>query len=59
MINRRSGGGLVKPWEVDEVPEDFVEAYESLNSAAIRQQARDANEKLFQDFRRQHNYRQY
>ena len=59
MINRRSGGGLVKPWEVDEVPEDFVEAYDVLNSAARRQQVRDANERLFQDFRKQHKYRQY
>jgi hypothetical protein len=59
-INQRSGGAaLVKPWEVDQVPEDFITAYDAFDIVRRRQRQYEQNEKYFREFRKRFKYRQY
>lgn len=58
-INQRCGGTVVTPWTLDEVPEDFQEAFSLWTVVDSRQQAKQQSEKVFRDFRRRMNYRNY
>lgn len=58
-INQRVGGALIAPWQVDTVPEEYLEAFRLWTVVDSRLQAKQKNEKVFTDFRRKMNYRQY
>ena len=59
-INRRSSGAVVKPWEVDDLPEEFILAYQTLFREIGNQKKKKRMEGLFLDFRRKHpTYRKY
>ena len=58
-INQRNGGGLVKPWELESVPEDWLDAYYSLHGANGRKMEKQRMEKYHDEFRRVNKYRSY
>ena len=49
----------MKPWEVDRVPEEFLDAFDAFDSVARRLKQAKANEKFFVDFRKRLKYRNY
>ena len=60
QINRRNNGALVAPWEVDDLPDEYVFAYRALATAARSAQQRQRVEGMFQKWRRAHpTYRKY
>lgn len=58
-INQRCGGTVVTPWNLDEVPEDFRQAFDLWTVVDKRERVRKKNERYFADFRRRMKYRQY
>jgi hypothetical protein len=63
-VNQRHGGVLVKPWEIDAMPEDFYLAYYEIFRAEQRKNNTAAfaaeSEKHHADFRREHpTYHKY
>ena len=59
-INRRNGGVLVTPWEVDALPDDFLDAYQALQRGEAQTKKKNALENQFIAFRRKHpTYRKY
>lgn len=67
IVNRRQGGVLVKPWEVNEMPEDWrdmymalIEAEQKVAADAKVKQSAAKMEHYHADFRRAHpSYRKY
>ena len=60
QINRRHNGPLVTPWRLDDVPEDFLDAYAALSSVARDTVQRKRLETPFILARRKHpTYRKY
>jgi hypothetical protein len=57
-INRRTGA-QVKPWEIDDVPDEFLDAFKAFDDVAVRKQSRTVHENLFRKFRKKHGYRRY
>lgn len=59
-INQWNSGPLVRPWELDDLPDEFLMAYEALFTS-MRQVKQKANmEKYFLEARRKHpTYRKY
>ena len=63
-INQRAGGALVAPWEVDRLPDEWLDAYrvlaDALATQQTRQQQQSRTEGFFAAFRRKHpNYHKY
>ena len=60
QINRRNAGPLVKPWELDDVPDEFLIGYQAIFSQVKRTQQQNKFESVFRDARRRHpSYRKY
>jgi hypothetical protein len=59
QINKRNYGAVVKPWEVDELPEEFVLAYQMIFQQIGKTKHKQRYEGLFRDFRQKHGYRNY
>lgn len=59
-INRRNGGVLVTPWNVDTLPEAYQDAYQALQRAEAAAKKENALEGKFLAFRKRHpTYRKY
>jgi hypothetical protein len=57
-INKRGGGALVKPWELENVPEDYLTAFRALDD--MTQNKEPSRHRYFEDARRKHpSYRKY
>ena len=60
QINRRNGGALVAPWELEQLPDEWLDAYQVLARGAAAQQQKSRLEHLFVAFRQKHpTYRKY
>lgn len=60
QINRRSGGALVAPWELEQLPDEWLDAYDILLRGVPQTKYKNPLENLFVKFRRQHpSYRKY
>jgi hypothetical protein len=53
-INRRNGGVLVTPWDVDELPDEYVTLYQALQRVDAQAKKKNALESMFTSFRRKH-----
>lgn len=49
----------MKPWEIEQVPDEYIDAYDAMEIVSSRVKARQAKDNLFRDFRRKMKYRQY
>lgn len=60
-INQQSGGVVVAPWEVRDLPDDVLDVFQALAfDLPSMQQAHAAKEKAFADARERHpSYRKY
>jgi len=63
-INKQAGGALVAPWELDHLPDEWLDAYRVLAGALAtqkaRQQQQSRTEGYFAAFRQKHpNYHKY
>ena len=60
QINRRSGGLLVAPWELEQWPDEWLDAYEIILRGVPQTKYRNPLENLFTSSRRKHpSYRKY
>lgn len=57
-VNRRNGGTLVRPWELEAMPDDYALAYRSILEVTSKERQRNQEkarlEGLFEDARRKH-----
>jgi hypothetical protein len=59
-INRQSGGALVGPWDLDQLPEEWLMAYQELQLLPQKQQEIQRLEAFFDEFERKHpTFRKY
>lgn len=53
-INHRAGGAVIAPWEVKDLPDEWLIAYEALQDAPAREAQRKRLEKYHDEFKRNH-----
>jgi hypothetical protein len=57
-INRRNNGVVLAPWELVELPDEWIELYKALQKAAGKKQEEDKHaqvrERLRREFENQH-----
>jgi hypothetical protein len=59
-INRRNGGVLVAPWELDTLPDEYKDLYRALQQSDAQTKRKNALEGVFAAARRKHpTYRKY
>jgi len=60
QINRRSSGVLVAPWELEQFPDEWLDAYQIILRGAPNPKYKNPLENLFVAARRKHpSYRKY
>ena len=60
LINQQCGGPVVRPWELDELPDEWIDVFLGLNDASAVRERVERIENMFREFRRKHpTYRKY
>ncbi len=54
QINRLAGGALVAPWEVSQLPDEWLEAFRETDEIPRRRQEKARLEQIFEAARQQH-----
>lgn len=58
LINMYSGGTVVRPWELDDLPDEWVDAYLGLTVHLPAMRARQERiDKKFSSWRKKHGYK--
>jgi hypothetical protein len=58
-INLVSGGPVIAPWNVQDLPDDWLDVFDGLSNMQEHEARQKAIERGFEQFRKKNQYRSY